>query len=70
MNSDFLESFLIKVIIAGGTAWATKHAVTIDGSDLQMFAGGLVAAGAAAYRLYWAYGQKKVPAAAVVLPPV
>ncbi len=70
MNSDFIESVLVKVIIAAGTAWATKHAYTIDGSTLQVFAGSLVAAGAAGYRLYQGYAMKKVPEAAIVVAPV
>jgi uncharacterized membrane protein YebE (DUF533 family) len=68
MNSDEIESIIVKAIIAAGTAWATKHGVTVDGSALQMFAGGVVAAGAGAYGVYRHWGMKKVPQSAVVVP--
>jgi uncharacterized membrane protein YebE (DUF533 family) len=68
MNSDEIESIIVKAIIAAGTAWATKHGVTVDGSALQMLAGGIVAAGAGAYGVYRHWGMKKVPESAVVVP--
>ena len=61
MNSDFIQSALIKAVIAAGTWWATKNGVTVDGSTWQMIGGALFALGAAGLRLYQAYGQKKVP---------
>jgi hypothetical protein len=68
VNSDEIESIIVKAIIAAGTAWATKHGVTVDGSSLQMFAGGIVAAGAGAWGVYRHWGMKKVPQTAVVVP--
>lgn len=68
MNSDFIQSVAVKVIIAAGSAWATKHAYSIDGSTLQIFAGSLAAAGAAGWRIYQGYATKKVPETAIVVP--
>lgn len=70
MNSDFIQSTVVKVIIAGGTYWATKNGVTVDGSTWQMIGAGLFALGAGGYRLYQAYGTRKVPETAIVVPPV
>ncbi len=67
MNSDFIQSVLIKLIIAGGTWYATKNGVAFDGSTLSVFAGSLVAAGAAGFRLYQGYSMKKVPEASVAV---
>lgn len=69
MNSDFVQSVLVKLIIAAGSAWAAKHAYAIDGSALQMFAGGLAAAGAAGWRIYQGYATKKVPETAIAINP-
>lgn len=68
MNSDEIESLIVKAIIAAGTAWATKHGVTVDGSSLQMLAGGVVAAGAGAWGVYRHWNMKKVPENAFVAP--
>lgn len=67
MNSDFIQSVIVKIIIAAGSAWAAKHAYSIDGSTLQIFAGSLAAAGAAGWRLYQGYATKKVPETSVAI---
>jgi hypothetical protein len=68
VNSDFIQSALVKAVIAAGTYWATRNGVTVDGSTWQAVGAALCALGAAGYRLYQAYGQRKVPATAVVVP--
>lgn len=67
MNSDFIQSVAVKVLIALGTWYATKNGVTFDGSTLSVFAGALVAAGAAGWRLYQGYSMKKVPEASTAI---
>lgn len=67
MNSDEIESIVVKAIIAGGSIWATKHGYTVDGSALQMFAGGIAAAGAGAWGIYRHWGMKKVPEASIAI---
>lgn len=67
MNSDFIQSVIVKIIIAAGSAWAAKHAYSIDGSTLQVLAGSLAAAGAAGVRIYQGYEMKKVPEASVAV---
>lgn len=69
MNSDFIQSAIVKIAIALGSAWAMKQGVTVDGSTWQMIGAALFALGAGGYRLVQAYGQRKVPAAAVVVQP-
>jgi hypothetical protein len=68
MNSDFIQSALVKAVIAGGTYWATRNGVAVDGSTWQAVGAALFALGAAGYRLYQAYGQRKVPQTVVVVP--
>ena len=68
MNSDFIQSALVKVVIAGGTYWATRNGVAVDGSTWQAVGAALFALGAAGYRLHQAWGQRKVPETAVVVP--
>jgi hypothetical protein len=67
MNSDFIQSALVKIVIAAGTYWATKNGLTVDGSTWQMIGGALFALGAGGYRLYQAYDQKKVATSAIVV---
>lgn len=67
MNSDFIQSVAVKAIIAACVWWASKHAYSIDGSTVQVFAASIVGAGAAGYRIYQGYATKKVPEASVAI---
>lgn len=71
MNSDFIQSALVKAVIMAGTWWATKNGMAVDGSTWQMIGAALFALGAGGLRLYQAYGQKKVPvdSVAIDVPP-
>lgn len=67
MNSDFIQSALVKIVIAAGTYWATKEGLSVDGSTWQTIGGALAVLAAAGYRLYQAWDQKKVPAASTAV---
>jgi uncharacterized membrane protein len=67
MNSDFIQSAIVKAVIAGGTYWATRNGMSVDGSTWQMIGAALAALAIGGARLYQAYGQKKVPQASVAI---
>jgi hypothetical protein len=54
-------------VIAGGTYWATRNGMSVDGSTWQMIGAALAALAIGGARLYQAYGQKKVPQDAVAI---